>query len=101
MKRAEKIALLNQVLQGNVANINVVKQAQRQKVFVFTVDEVPKGWFSSPETDDTPIKTTYQLKHQTYKTEYLTHTQMREKAKGGVLLIIPNNHRRKLPKLEQ
>lgn len=97
MKRAEKIVLLNQVLQGNVANMHMAKQAQRQKVFVFTVDEVPKGWFGSPETNDTPIKTTYQLKDKTYKTEYLTHAQMRAKAKGGVLLIMPSNHRRRLP----
>lgn len=101
MNRNEKIALLTQVLQGKTERLHTFKQEQRQTLFVFIVDEVPKDWFGSPETNDTPVKTKYQLKDKTYKTEYLTHAQMREKAKGGVLLIIPNNHRRRLPTSEQ
>lgn len=101
MKKAEKIALLTQALQGKVERLHMFKQEQRQTRFVFIVDEVPKGWFGSPEAYDTPVKTTYQLKDKTHRTEYLTYAQMREKAKGGVLLIIPDNHRRKLPTLEQ
>ncbi|GAB4007153.1 hypothetical protein GCM10028808_10490 [Spirosoma migulaei] len=97
MKRAEKIAALTHALQGNVAKLNSLKRDQLQKVFLFIVDEVPKGWFGSPDTNDTPVKATYNLKNGTRVTEYLTYAQMKTMAKGAVLTILPDNHRRSKP----
>ncbi|GAB2560734.1 hypothetical protein [Spirosoma areae] len=94
MKRAEKIALLTQALQGNIAELYGMKQAQRQKVFLFVVDEHPKGWFGH-DTDDTPVKATYRLQNGPEITEYLTHAQMQTIAKGAVLTVLPDNHRRR------
>ena len=97
MNRTQKLALLTQALQGKTANLYTFRQASFQRVFLFLVDETPNNWFGNPEANDTPVKVTYHLQDGTEVSEYLTYAQMREKAKGAVLCILPNNHRRRKP----
>ncbi|GAB4007156.1 hypothetical protein GCM10028808_10500 [Spirosoma migulaei] len=90
MNRTQKRAILAQLLQGNLARLQALKQERDEQPIMFSVDMPPKGWIGNPN-DERAVKVYYQLGDKEV-VEYLTYAQMREKTKG-VICILPHNQR--------